>query len=317
VHTAPFDGADDRAPSTPPSTKRLQVMTVHGTARAVQKRTSGSGRDEEIWEFRVERYESTGQPHTVVPVELRGTSITGHLSDGDVVKVQGIWDDGILLADSVVNQSVEARGRRKSNSVGARSGNSAEAAVLKARKVRIIVIAGVVVAAILAITIAVTQGIGLWSEPGSGPIVQPARATVFSPGGSPDHPGQAGLAIDRDPHTSWPTDTYVDATPFPAFKQGVGLMLELSEPTALSAVTIDVPSTGTEVQIRAADGASPTSLSDTTELTPSVSLQPGHNRIPVDNKTKTADVLIWISKLGTTDGQSRTDISDITLEAAR
>ncbi len=67
--------------------------------------------------------------------------------------------------------------------------------------------------------------------------MQPERATVFSPGGSPDHPGQAGLAIDRDPDMSWSTDTYVDATPFPDFKQGVGLLLELSEPTALTAVT--------------------------------------------------------------------------------
>jgi hypothetical protein len=37
----------------------------------------------------------------------------------------------------------------------------------------------------------------------------------------------------------------------------------------------------------------------------------------VNNKTKTANVLVWITKLGTTDGQSRTSISDITLEGAR
>jgi len=146
--------------------------------------------------------------------------------------------------------------------------------------------------------------------------VKAERATVFSPGGAPDHPGEAGLAIDGNPDTSWPTDTYVDAAPFPTFKQGVGLLLQLPEPTALGEVTVDVPSTGTEVQIRAADSATPASLSDTTELTPSVSLQPGHNRIPIDNRTKTADVLVWITKLGTTNGESRTSFSDITLHAA-
>jgi serine/threonine-protein kinase len=93
-------------------------------------------------------------------------------------------------------------------------------------------------------------------------------------------------------------------------------MLQQPEPTALSAVNINVPSTGTEVQIRAADSATPASLSDTTELTPSVPLQPGNNRVPVNNKTKTANVLVWITKLGTTDGQSRTSISDVTLEGA-
>ena len=69
------------------------------------------------------------------------------------------------------------------------------------------------------------------------------------------------------------------------------------------------------MQIRAADSTSPTSLSDTTELTPSVRLQPGHNRIAVKSEKKTSDVLVWISTLGKTDGQSRTAISEITLRA--
>jgi hypothetical protein len=57
-------------------------------------------------------------------------------------------------------------------------------------------------------------------------------------------------------------------------------------------------------------------LTDTVELTPTTSLQPGHNRIVVHNGTKTSNVLVWISTLGTTDGQSRTEISEITLQAA-
>jgi serine/threonine-protein kinase len=71
------------------------------------------------------------------------------------------------------------------------------------------------------------------------------------------------------------------------------------------------------VQIRAADSSSPASLSDTTELTPLVSLQPGQNTITIDHQTRTSDVLVWIAKLGMTDGQSRTQISDITLRASR
>ena len=98
---------------------------------------------------------------------------------------------------------------------------------------------------------------------------------------------------------------------------GVGLLLQLPSPTALSEVTIDVPSTGTVVQVRAAENANPSSLSDTTELTPNVTLRPGENTITVDNQKKTSNVLVWISKLGTVGGQSRTAISDITLRAAR
>ena len=93
-------------------------------------------------------------------------------------------------------------------------------------------------------------------------------------------------------------------------------MLHLSEPTALGAVTIDLSSTGTEVQIRSSPTEKPSALDDTTELAPTATLQPGHNRIEIRDRTKTSNVLVWISKLGKTDGQSRTSISEVTLQAA-
>jgi len=70
------------------------------------------------------------------------------------------------------------------------------------------------------------------------------------------------------------------------------------------------------VQVRSSPTETPAKLADTTELTPTTSLQPGHNRIAVHNRTKTANVLVWISTLGTTNGESRTAISEITLQAA-
>jgi hypothetical protein len=159
-----------------------------------------------------------------------------------------------------------------------------------------------------------TDGFGLWTRPA--PIVKPVSATVFSPSGAPDNPQKAGLAIDGNPDTSWSTVTYKDPVPFPNFIEGEGLVLHLSEPTALSAVTIDLSSTGTEVQIRSSPTETPAKLDDTTELTPTTPLQPGHHRIAVHDRTRTSNVLVWITKLGTTDGQSRTEISEITLQAA-
>ncbi|MBP2452436.1 serine/threonine-protein kinase [Mycolicibacterium lutetiense] len=311
-HTAPLEISDVRERSSSPETMRLAMLTFLGTARDVQKRPSGPDGEEEVWTFRVERYESTGEAHTVVPVELRGNSITGELSDGDVVEVSGPWDDRTLFADSVVNHSAGTRGRRRRNSVEVKPGSRRRA--LTSRPVRIVLILAVV-AMIVATSIFLIRGGGSSGYSAPPPIVTPESATVFSPGGSPDHPDQAGLAVDGDPDTSWSTDIYQDAAPFPAFKEGVGLILQLPSPTALSEVTIDVPSTGTEVQVRAADSAHPNSLSDTTELTPYVALQPGENTITVDNPTETSNVLVWISKLGTTDGQSRTSISEIMLRA--
>ncbi|MUL82931.1 MULTISPECIES: murein biosynthesis integral membrane protein MurJ [unclassified Mycolicibacterium] len=154
------------------------------------------------------------------------------------------------------------------------------------------------------------------SSAASGSTVKPVRATVFSPEGEADSPGQAGLAIDGNPGTAWSSDTYSDPAPFPGFKNGVGLMLQLPQPTVIGSVTINLTSTGTAVQIRAAQSATPSSLSDTTVLTPPTPLKPGANTISVNKASSTSYVLVWISTLGTVDGKSRTDISEITLKAA-
>jgi putative peptidoglycan lipid II flippase len=153
------------------------------------------------------------------------------------------------------------------------------------------------------------------APPAAGGPVKPVQATVFSPGGGVDNPQSAGLAIDGNPATAWSTDTYFDAVPFPKFKDGVGLLLQLPQPTALSAVTVDLDSAGTVVQIRSSPSATPARLADTTELTPPTPMQPGHNTIPVNNPKAAPNVLVWISTLGTTGGKSRSDISEITLQA--
>jgi hypothetical protein len=145
--------------------------------------------------------------------------------------------------------------------------------------------------------------------------VAPVKASVFSPGGSPDSPNTAGLAIDGDHATAWSTDTYVDAQPFPKFKDGVGLLLQLPAPTSLSNVTVDLDSAGTVAQIRSSASATPAKLSDTAEISSPTPLLPGHNVIAVNNSAPTTFVLLWISTLGTTSGTSHSDISEVTLQS--
>lgn len=298
-------------PQSGPPTRTLGMLTVLGTARSVQKHPAGPDEDE-LWSFRVERYDSTGAAHTVVPVELRGPAITGDLSDGDVVEVSGFWDEQTLFAESVVIHAPGKRGRRRRITPAGKADTSTR----RSGAARILIPVAVIAAVVATVLFVVTGGFGWPSQRGPGPIVVPDSVTVFSPGGSPDHPDRAALAIDGNPNTAWTTDIYQDAVPFPLFKEGVGLILQVPEPTALSEVSLDVSSTGTEVQIRAADSASPSALSDTIELTSNVPLQPGRNTITVEDRTKTSHVLVWISTLGTTGGQSRTAISEITLRAA-
>jgi putative peptidoglycan lipid II flippase len=150
----------------------------------------------------------------------------------------------------------------------------------------------------------------------AGKVVKPVRVTVFSPEGEADAPDEAGKAIDGNPATVWPIDTYTDPVPFPNFKNGVGLMLQLPQPTKLAEVTIDLNSTGTAVQIRAAQTPTPASLDDTTVLVPATTLKAGSNTIKVDNPTPTSNVLVWVSTLGQVDGKSRSDIAEVMLKAA-
>jgi putative peptidoglycan lipid II flippase len=151
---------------------------------------------------------------------------------------------------------------------------------------------------------------------GGGNVVKPVSATVFSPAGGADNPADAGKAIDGNTTTVWPTDIYSDPNPFPNFKNGVGLLLQLPQPTTLSSVDINLNSTGTTVQIRSAQTANPSTLEDTTELTPSTPLKPGNNTINVPSAAPTSNVLVWIDTLGTVDGESRSDIAEITLKGS-
>jgi putative peptidoglycan lipid II flippase len=149
----------------------------------------------------------------------------------------------------------------------------------------------------------------------AGSLVKPVSATVYSPGGEADNPASAALAIDGSPGTAWETDVYHDPVPFPGFKSGVGLMLHLPQSTVVGAVNIDLPSSGTKIQIRSSATATPGKLEDTAVLSQPTSMHPGHNTIAVNASSPTSYVLVWIPTLGTTNGQSRTSLSEVTVQA--
>jgi serine/threonine protein kinase len=149
---------------------------------------------------------------------------------------------------------------------------------------------------------------------GQSRCVIPVRATVFSPGGDPDNPGEADRAIAGS-GAAWSTDTYTDAVPFPIFKSGEGLLLRLPSPTRVGSVSVNVASTGTVIQIRAAATPDPSRLGDTTELSSPTTMSTGVNTIPATSASPTSYVLVWISTLGTIDGKSRSELSGILVTA--
>ncbi|MDQ2637376.1 MAG: serine/threonine protein kinase [Actinomycetota bacterium] len=311
----PQSGSPPSGPG-PASTQRLERLVVRGTARGVAQSVVDTRHDVGTLSFQVVPHNPVDNRRAPIPVEIQTQLVAGQLAEGDEVEVGGVWDGLTLDADTIVNASAGVRPKRRSAQPQHESRRHKAPAKQRNRKGTLIALAALVgVIVLTAATVAYfTDGFGIWARPG--PIVQPVSATVFAPAGAPDNPQDADLAIDGDPDTSWSTVTYKDPVPFPNFIEGMGLVLHLSEPTELSAVTIDLSSTGTEVQIRSSPTENPAELSDTSELTPTTPLRPGHNRIEVDNTTKTSNVLVWIAKLGTTDGQSRTEISEITLQAA-
>ncbi|RZT19237.1 serine/threonine-protein kinase [Mycobacterium sp. BK558] len=308
--TQPHPAAPTGGPDGRPATQRLERLVLRGTAHGVEQRTVGAGAELEAVSFRLTPSDPTHLP-TPVPVAINTQLGPGQLSDGVTVEVHGVWDGHTLDADEISIFPAPTPPTPRSSRTTATF--EAQPKPRSRRTPILVALAGVIVVAVAAVAW-FTDGFGLVTR--QGPIVTPASVTVFAPSGGADNPDKAGLAIDGNPATSWSTVTYTDPVPFPNFVEGEGLMLHLSEPTALSAVTIDVSSTGTEVQIRSSPTESPGKLADTTELTPTTPLQPGHNRIDIRDQTKTSNVLVWISTLGTTNGKSRTEISEITLQAA-
>ncbi|BCI50756.1 hypothetical protein NIIDNTM18_00340 [Mycolicibacterium litorale] len=143
--------------------------------------------------------------------------------------------------------------------------------------------------------------------------VKPVKAEVYSTDGRPDNPDEAGRVIDGDVASAWTTDRYYDADPFPKFKEGLGLMLELPAPTTLGSVSVELPSAGTVVQVRSAGSQTPSGLGETTEISAPTPLQPGRNTITVRTREPVTHVLVWVSTLGSTDGRNQASISEIAL----
>lgn len=95
----------------------------------------------------------------------------------------------------------------------------------------------------------------------------------------------------------------------------MGLLLKLPQPTVVGAVNVDLPSTGTKIQIRSSSTATPSKLDDTAVLSQPMPMHPGHNTIQVNAASPTQYVLVWISTLGTENGQSKTSLSEVTVQA--
>ncbi len=104
-------------------------------------------------------------------------------------------------------------------------------------------------------------GGGSTTEEPTGGEVELRQAADFDPEGDVEHPDEVGLAIDGNPSTTWPTETY-NTGPIvaDAGKSGVGLIVEADAPVTGTAISISTVESGWTAEIYAAAGGPPDDL---------------------------------------------------------
>jgi eukaryotic-like serine/threonine-protein kinase len=129
-------------------------------------------------------------------------------------------------------------------------------------------------------------------------LVTIARTVDFDPfGGDGEHSDEArnGNAIDDNPATSWSTSKY-NTPEWSGLKPGVGLILELDEPTDLRALSFDTPSSGWQAEVYVVDAAAdslegwgdPVATFDTSES----------GTATVEFEATGGAVLLWFTRAG-------------------
>jgi serine/threonine protein kinase len=189
---------------------------------------------------------------------------------------------------------------------------------------RLAVVVGAVVLVVVAVVIAFNLGRGsgvLEDEPEASPSaetsapaepVRIASVSDFDPtGDGSENPDSAALATDGDPQTAWPTVTYYD--PLELQKPGVGLLLDLGEPTEVSQVSVSFLTTPTDLEILAADegAATPPTSADALERVAGQTGAGNRAALDLDAPVTTQYLVVWLTKLPPADGGFRGQVAEI------
>lgn len=150
----------------------------------------------------------------------------------------------------------------------------------------------------------------------AGPVLPaPARVrslTVYDPSGkgTPDHLKDVSKLLDGNPRTAWSTDSYREQ--FPAYKKGLGVMLNFEAPISAASMTVVSPSPGTILEIRTA--GSPNARLEQTTLVGTATLKSGTNQIPLQAGPPARYLLVWITELGGNVGRHQSKLADVLVQ---
>jgi len=143
----------------------------------------------------------------------------------------------------------------------------------------------------------------------AGPIAI-LSATGFDPqGDGQESNSQAARVYDGDPSTAWSSELYTSAD-FGNLKKGVGLIVDLGQPTKVHEVTIDLGNGPVDVTVYAASEPkldSATVIGTATNASGQIKIK------PVSPLKEAQYVIVWFTKLAQDGGQYHASISEIAL----
>jgi serine/threonine protein kinase len=130
------------------------------------------------------------------------------------------------------------------------------------------------------------------------------------PGDGKEHPEQVRAIVDRDPNTSWTTESYQGGV-FASGKKGVGVYVDAKPSAAGRVMEIRTPTRGWEGQIYVAKSRPPATL-DGWQRVADFRMESKRQRIDVDTaQQRFRYYLIWITKLPP--GKTKASISEVLL----
>jgi len=146
--------------------------------------------------------------------------------------------------------------------------------------------------------------------PAAGQPIAILSATGFDPeGDGTENNAQAPRVYDGNPATSWSSEGY-NSPAFGGLKKGVGVLLDLGQPTSVNQVTIDLGAGPVDVTVYS---ATKKSLDGATAIG-AASAATGRIQLKAANAMPAAQyVIVWFTKLAPDGGRFRASISEIAL----
>jgi eukaryotic-like serine/threonine-protein kinase len=138
-----------------------------------------------------------------------------------------------------------------------------------------------------------------------------ASAHDYDPGGDNDseHPDETSFAVDRDPNSSWSTETYTGAN---LGKPGVGIYVDAAPGVAAEQLGVRSPSPGFRAEVYGATGSTPPEDIDGWKRLAANARIDASQRIDLDlDGGRFRYYLLWITALP--EGSQRAEVSELSL----